>query len=371
LKIPFNDLKAAYVELREALDAAYRRVLESGYYILGPEVESFEAEFAAYCGVQHCVGVGNGLEAISLILKACGIGPGDSVIVPANTYIATWLPITHLGAEPIPVEPNEASYNIDPQRVEASIKPSTKAIIAVHLYGQPADMDALAQIARKHKLLLLEDAAQAHGARYNGRRVGSLGHAAAFSFYPTKNLGAVGDAGAVTTDDPALALRVRVLRNYGSRERYVNELAGFNSRLDELQAALLRVKLSKLDDWNKRRREIAEQYSRNLALVRQVILPQVMSASEPVWHLFVVRSKSRDRLQGHLKTEGIDTLIHYPIPPHLSDAYINLAKSRKSFPLTEALSGEILSLPIWPQMDDKIIEMVSQAICGFFGSKDT
>jgi dTDP-4-amino-4,6-dideoxygalactose transaminase len=369
LKIPLNDLKAGYAEIREELDAAYQRVIESGYYVLGPEVESFEAEFAAYCGVQHCVGVGNGLEAISLLLKACDIGPGDSVIVPANTYIATWLPVTHVGAELIPVEPDDASYNIDPHHVEASIKPNTRAIIAVHLYGQPADMDALAQIARKHKLLLVEDAAQAHGAKYKGRRAGSLGDAAAFSFYPTKNLGAIGDGGAVTTNDRALADRVRVLRNYGSRERYLNELPGFNSRLDEIQAALLRVKLSRLDGWNSRRAEIARDYARRLAGVRQLALPHVASISQPVWHLYVVRSRSRDALQSHLRAEGISTLIHYPIPPHRSGAYANLAISHNSYPVTEALSGEILSLPIWPQMDAKSVEIVSRTICGFFGSK--
>jgi dTDP-4-amino-4,6-dideoxygalactose transaminase len=371
LKIPFNDLKAGYVELRDALDAAYRRVMESGYYVLGPEVESFEAEFAAYCEVKHCVGVGNGLEAITLILRACGIGQGDSVIVPANTYIATWLAVTHTGAEPIPVEPDEASYNIDPRRIESSIKPSTRAIIAVHLYGQPADVDALAPIARKHKLLLVEDAAQAHGAKYKGRRAGTLGDAAAFSFYPTKNLGAIGDGGAVTTNDPALADRVRVLRNYGSRERYLNELTGFNSRLDELQAALLRVKLSRLDQWNSRRREIAQHYARKLAAVRQVALPHVASMSEPVWHLFVVRSRSRDALQRHLQAEGIGTLIHYPIPPLRSGAYANLAIPQHLFPITEALAGELLSLPIWSQMDVANVETVAQAVSGFFSSKDT
>ena len=371
MKIPFNDLKAAYTEIKEELDAAYRRVMASGYYILGPEVESFEAEFAAYCGVQYCIGVGNGLEAISLILKACEIGPGDSVIVPANTFIATWLPVTHAGAEPIPVEPDEASYNIDPQRVEESIKSNTRGIIAVHLYGQPADMDALAQIARKHNLLLVEDAAQAHGAKYKGRPAGSLGDAAAFSFYPTKNLGAIGDGGAVTTNDPVLADRVRVLRNYGSRKRYLNELPGFNSRLDEFQAALLRVKLSKLDQWNLRRAEIAQHYACKLASVPQVVLPQVALTSEPVWHLFVVRSRSRDALQRYLQNEGIDTLIHYPIPPHRSGAYANSAVSRDSYPLTEMLSEEILSLPLWPQMSTESIEVACQMICSFFRHKAT
>jgi len=344
--------------------------MASGCYVLGPEVESFEAEFASYCGVTHCVGVANGLEAITLILRACGIGPGDSVIVPANTYIATWLAVTHAGAEPIPVEPDAASYNIDPHRVESSITTSTRAIIAVHLYGQPADMDALAQIARKHKLLLVEDAAQAHGAKYKGRRAGSLGDAAAFSFYPTKNLGAIGDGGAVTTNDPALADRVRVLRNYGSRERYLNELPGFNSRLDELQAALLRVKLSRLEQWNSRRGEIAVHYIRKLSAVRQVALPHVAPMSEPVWHLFVVRSRSRDALQRHLQAEGIGTLIHYPIPPHRSGAYAKLAIPQNLFPITEALAGELLSLPIWSQIDVKNVETVSRTVADFFSRKD-
>ena len=344
--------------------------MESGYYVLGPEVESFEAEFAAYCGAKYCVGVGNGLEAITLILRACGIGPGDSVVVPANTYIATWLAVTHAGAELIPVEPDAASYNIDPRRVESSIKPSTRAIIAVHLYGQPADMDALAQIARKRKLLIIEDAAQAHGAKYKGRCAGSLGDAAAFSFYPTKNLGAIGDAGAVTTNDRVLADRVRVLRNYGSRERYANVLLGFNSRLDELQAALLRVKLSRLDRWNSRRAEIALCYTRALAAVRQLALPHVASMSQAVWHLFVVRSRRRDALQRHLRAEGIDTLIHYPIPPHRSEAYANLPMPQDLYPITDALAGELLSLPLWAQMDLKNVETVSQTVAEFFGRED-
>ena len=370
MSVPFVDLTASYREIKDAMDAAYRRVLESGYYVLGPELESFEAEFAAYCGVKHCVGVANGLEAMALILRAYDIGPGDSVIVPANTYIATWLAVTHVGADVIPVEPDEVSYNIDPRRVEAAITPSTRAILAVHLYGQPADMDALAQVAQKHKLLLIEDAAQAHGAKYKGRRTGSLGDAAAFSFYPTKNLGAIGDGGAVTTNDLALADRIRALRNYGSREKYLNELPGFNSRLDELQAALLRVKLSKLDQWNSRRAEIVQHYARKLAAVRQVVLPHVTSMSEPVWHLFVVRSRSRDALQRHLQAEGIGSLIHYPIPPHRSGAYAKLAIPQHEFPITEALAGELLSLPIWSQMTVKSVEAVSQVVADFFSRED-
>jgi dTDP-4-amino-4,6-dideoxygalactose transaminase len=367
LRVPFIDLTAGYRELQDEMDAAYRRVLESGHYVLGPELESFEDEFAAYCGVKHCVGVANGLEAMALILRAYDIGPGDSVIVPANTYIATWLAVTHVGADVIPVEPDEVSYNIDPRRVEAAITPNTRAILAVHLYGQPADMDALAQIALKHKLLLIEDAAQAHGAKYKGRRTGSLGDAAAFSFYPTKNLGAVGDGGAVTTNDSALADRVHLLRNYGSREKYRNELPGFNSRLDELQAAFLRVKLSKLDQWNSRRVEIAEHYAKKLAETQQVVLPHVASMTEPVWHLFVVRSGSRDALQCHLQSEGISTLIHYPIPSHRSSAYAKQVMPQNVFPVTDALAGEILSLPIWPQMTSENVETVSQAVAKFWG----
>ena len=370
MKVPFIDLTAGYRELKDAMDAAYWRVLESGYYVLGPELESFETEFAAYCGVKHCIGVANGLEAMALILRAYDIGPGDSVIVPANTYIATWLAVTHVGADVIPVEPDAASYNIDPRRVEAAITPNTRAILAVHLYGQLADMDALAQIARKHKLLLVEDTAQAHGAKYKGRRAGSLGDAAAFSFYPTKNLGAIGDGGAVTTNDAALADRISVLRNYGSRGKYLNELPGFNSRLDELQAAFLRVKLSRLDQWNSRRVEIARHYTRKLAAVQQVALPHVASMSEPVWHLFVVRSRSRDALQRHLQAEGIGTLIHYPVPPHRSGAYTKLAIPQDLFPITDAIAGELLSLPIWAQMNAGNVETVSQAVADFYSRKD-
>jgi len=367
--VPFVDLRAANLELREALDAAYQRVIDSGWYVLGPEVEAFESEFAAYCGAKNCIGVANGLEAISLILRAHDIGPGDSVIVPANTYIATWLAVTHVGAEVVPVEPDEGTYNIDPRLVESAIRPNTRAIIAVHLYGQPANMDALSYIAEKHKLLLLEDAAQAHGAKHKGQRVGSLSNAAAFSFYPTKNLGAFGDAGAVTTDDAALADRVRVLGNYGSRKKYVNDLVGFNSRLDELQAALLRVKLSKLDDWNERRRKGAEQYRLKLSCLQDFILPQVQSEVEPVWHLFVVRSRNRDQLQRYLQAQGVGTHIHYPIPPHVSKAYENLSMPRGSFAITEMLSQELLSLPISPHLAKEQVDCVVQHIRDFLKSQ--
>jgi dTDP-4-amino-4,6-dideoxygalactose transaminase len=365
LIVPFNDLQAAYAEMRVELDAAYARVMKSGHYILGPEVELFEAEFAAYCGTSYCVGVSNGLEAISLILRAYGIGPGDSVIVPANTYIATWLAVTHVGAEPVPVEPLEENYNIDPSLVESAIKSNTRAIIAVHLYGQPVDADALSRIARQHSLLLIEDAAQAHGARYRGRRIGSLANAAAFSFYPTKNLGAMGDAGAVTTDDVALADKIRILRNYGSREKYVNERIGFNSRLDELQAALLRVKLSKLDDWNATRRAGAARYYDILKDVERLILPTEQVGTNPVWHLYVVRTKDRTRLAGYLASQGISTLIHYPNPPHLSAAFQYLSNMKWKLPITEQISSEVLSLPNSPHISERQIEHVGRQIQQF------
>ncbi len=262
--IPFLNMKAPYQELRKELDEVYHRVMASGWYILGEEVESFEQEFAAYCGVKHCIGVGNGLEALHLILRAYGIGPGDEVIVPANTYIATWLAVSYAGAQPVPVEPDESTYNLDPDRIEATITPQTKAILVVHLYGQTAEMDAINTIARKYGLKLIEDAAQAHGARYRTKRAGSLGDAAGWSFYPGKNLGALGDAGAVTTDDDELADKIRMLRNYGSKVKYHNLAKGYNSRLDEVQAAFLRVKLKYLEEWNARRAHLADLYCETL-----------------------------------------------------------------------------------------------------------
>jgi len=352
MNIPFLDLKPAYLELKPELDAVYQRIMDSGSYILGQELEAFEAEFAAYCEAKYCVGVGNGLDALHLILLALGIGPGDEVIVPANTYIATWLAVSHARATPVPVEPDEQTYNINPDLIEASITERTKAIIVVHLYGQPADMDAINALATRYGLKVIEDAAQAHGARYKGRRVGGLGNAAGFSFYPTKNLGAFGDGGAVVTNDPEIADKVRVLRNYGSRVKYYNEVQGFNSRLDELQAAFLRVKLKKLDEWNARRKYIANSYLEVLSKINLVTLPYVHVWADPVWHLFVIRSPKRDELLEKLKQHGIQTLIHYPIPPHLTQTY-KRAKSNNieiHLPLTEILSKHILTLPLYPQM---------------------
>ncbi|WP_425060467.1 dTDP-3-amino-3,6-dideoxy-alpha-D-galactopyranose transaminase [Sporomusa carbonis] len=364
MHVPFLNLKAAYHEIKSEFDAAYRRVMESGWYILGEELSAFEEEFARYCGVKHCVGVGNGLEALHLVLRAWGIGAGDEVIVPANTYIATWLAVTYAGARPVPVEPDEKTYNLDPEKVEAAINNKTKAIIAVHLYGQPADMDAIVNVAKHYNLKVLEDAAQAQGAVYKGRYTGSLGDAAGFSFYPGKNLGAYGDAGAVTTNDPMLAEKVRCLRNYGSKVKYINEYQGCNSRLDELQAAFLRVKLTHLDEWNRRRRSLAEVYLHNLQ-DQDLDLPYIPSWAEPVWHLFVVRSRSRNELQKSLKNNNIDTLIHYPIPPHLSGAYTALGFKTGDFPITEQLANEVLSLPMGPHQDVDMTHFVIHAISDY------
>lgn len=348
MNVPFLDLKASYRELKEELDAAYRRVMESGWYILGKEVEAFEREFASYCGARDCVGVGNGLDALHLILRAYDIKSGDEVIVPAHTFIATWLAVSYAGATPVPVEPDQRTYNINPALIEAAITPRTKAIIVAHLYGQPADMGAINALAQTHGLKVIEDAAQAHGARYKGRRVGSLGHAAGFSFYPGKNLGACGDGGAVTTNDVHLAETIRALRNYGSRKKYVHDLMGVNSRLDELQAALLRVKLRHLDTWNANRAHVAHTYlSEMVGNDSPVVLPNVPAWADPVWHLFVVRSDRRDALQNHLREKGIETLIHYPTPPHRQAAY---RWDHRSFPITERLHEQVLSLPIGPAM---------------------
>lgn len=365
MRVPFLDVGAAYSELREELDAAYRRVMKSGWYVLGDEVEAFEREWADYCGTRYCVGVGNGLDALHLTLRAIGIGPGDEVIVPANTYIATWLAVSYAGATPVPVEPNDRTYNMDPGLIEQALTTKTKAILAVHLYGQPANMDPIRDAARRRGLHVIEDAAQAHGARYKGARVGGVSDAVGWSFYPGKNLGAFGDAGAVTTDDPDLAKRVGVLRNYGSRTKYNNEVRGFNSRLDPLQAAFLRVKLRHLDEWNGRRRNVAQRYFEGLAKICDLILPHVPEWAEPVWHQFVVRHPRRDVLQQHLANEGIGTLIHYPVPPHLSDAYRDLGLRHEEFPTSEALAGDVLSLPMGPHLQVEDQARVVSSICAF------
>jgi dTDP-4-amino-4,6-dideoxygalactose transaminase len=350
LKVPFLDLGAAYRELQFEVDSAISRTLNSGYYIGGPEVENFEADFATYCGAAHAVGLANGLDALHLALLALGVGAGDEVIVPSNTYIATWLAVSQCGATPCPVEPDARTYNINPALIEAAITSRTKAILPVHLYGQPADMDPILVIAREHGLKVLEDGAQAHGARYKGKRIGSHSDVVAWSFYPGKNLGAFGDGGAITTNDAEIADRIRVLRNYGSRQKYVNEVKGYNSRLDPLQAAALSVKLKVLDTWNSRRAAIAKNYQIELADLG-LQLPFVPDWATPAWHLFVVLNSQRDALRKKLGDAGIGTLIHYPIPPHLQQAYATANYAPKQFPIAENIANQCLILPIGPHLD--------------------
>ncbi|MGP8271101.1 MAG: DegT/DnrJ/EryC1/StrS family aminotransferase [Terracidiphilus sp.] len=351
MNVPFLDLGAAYREIQGELESAILGSLRSGWYIGGQEVEDFENEFAAFIETRHCVGVANGLDALRIALIAMKIGTGDEVIVPSNTYIATWLAVSQSGATPIPVEPIESTYNLDPDKIEESITPRTKAILPVHLYGQPADLDPILAVARKHGLRVLEDAAQAHGARYKSKRIGSHGDVVAWSFYPSKNLGALGDAGAVTTNDLELADRVRVLRNYGSRVKYVNEVKGCNSRLDPVQAAVLRVKLKHLDEWNVRRIAIAARYTTEL-VDAGLVLPHVPEWAEPVWHLYVVQHAKRNKLQKALLEAGIGTQIHYPIPPHLQEAYRDAGYAAGRFPIAEGMANRLLSLPMGPHLDD-------------------
>ncbi|HEV7563468.1 MAG TPA: DegT/DnrJ/EryC1/StrS family aminotransferase [Solirubrobacterales bacterium] len=360
--IPFIDLGAAQEELGGELEAAVSRVLDSGWYLLGPELEEFEREFAAYCGTRHCVGVGSGLAAIELALRAAGIGPGDEVIVPAYTWVATWLAVSAVGAEPVGVDVEEGTYNIDPALIEAAVGERTAAILPVHLRGEPADMEAIAAIAERRDLLVIEDAAQAHGARHAGCRAGSLGDAAAFSFYPAKNLGALGDGGAVTTDDDELAAKVRLLRNYGMRNRYEIEAAGVNSRLAELQAAALRVKLPRLDGWNAARAAHAEAYRAALSESEEIGVPRTPAWADPVWHLFVVTHPDRDACREALERQGIDCLVHYPVLPHRSAAFPEGTWRGGEFPVADRLAESSLSLPLYPQMAAEDRERVSAAV---------
>lgn len=359
--IPFLNLRATYGVRSRAIDAALLRVAQSGRYLLGPELAAFESEFASFCGARQGVGVANGLDALRLSLSALGVGPGDDVIVPSNTYIATWLAVSQCGASVVPVEPLPDTYNIDPARVEAAITPRTKAILPVHLYGQPADMDPILALAARHGLKVLDDCAQAHGARYKGRRLGALADLSAWSFYPGKNLGAFGDAGAVTGNDPELAGHVRLLGNYGSRVKYHNEVKGLNSRLDEIQAAVLRVKLEGLQESTERRRAIAKRYLEGMEGL-PLGLPYVAPFAESAWHLFVVRHSDREGLQTRLKDRGVETLIHYPVAPHLQPAYEELGLRKGQLPISEAMHAEVLSLPIWPEMDEAQVEEVVDGV---------
>lgn len=378
-KIPFLDVSKSYSEIKPEIDEAIQGVLDSGMYILGEQNFLFEQEYAKYIGTKHCIGISNGLDALFLVLKAWGIGEGDEVIVPSNTYIATWLAVSYSGAKPVLVEPDIKTFNIDPDLIESAISGKTKAIIPVHLYGMPADMTPIMDIANKYNIKVLEDAAQAHGADYNGKKCGSLGNAAAFSFYPGKNLGAFGDGGAITTDDYELADKVRTLANYGSKLKYYNDSKGYNCRLDEIQAAILRVKLKYLDNWNKRRHQLAMSYSTisnyNIRLPYQdlecnryedvisYVLPLSGANVIPCWHQYVIQSKTRDTLAQNLKSVDIETMIHYPVPPHKQKAYMEY--NRMNFPIADKVANVCLSLPISPFHDLEDIERITSTITDF------
>ncbi|MCD6093773.1 MAG: DegT/DnrJ/EryC1/StrS family aminotransferase [Candidatus Omnitrophica bacterium] len=371
MKVKFLDLSAAYSELKTEIDDVVRKVLENGWYILGENVEQFEREFAEYCGSKYCVSVGSGLSALELILKAYQIGPGDEVIVPANTYIATVLAVSNVGATPVFVEPEEKTYNIDSSKIEEKVTKNTKAIIAVHLYGQTANVRKIKTICEKYNLRLIEDAAQAHGAEHFGKKAGSLGDSAAFSFYPGKNLGAFGDGGAVTTNDDSVAEYIRIARNYGSEKKYYNSVKGVNSRLDEIQAAILRVKLKYLDQWNAQRNKIAQYYIEHMNSNHKgdFILPQCSEGNKHVWHLFVIRTIKREKLIDYLNSHSIGWLIHYPIPPYLQVAYKEINHLSEQFPLTNRLSNEIVSLPMGPHLTQQEVEYVCCVMNNFIGEK--
>jgi dTDP-4-amino-4,6-dideoxygalactose transaminase len=357
--VPFVDLQAQLASIRPEIDSAVSGVLDSAHFILGEEVSAFEREFAAYCGVRECVGVDSGLSALELPLRAWGIGAGDEVITAADTFIATIVAIQSVGAVPVLVDADPETYLLDTAAVEAAITRRTRAIIPVHLYGQTADMEPVADLAARYNLLMLEDACQAHGARYHGRRAGSLGHAAAFSFYPGKNLGAAGDGGAVTTNDPELAERIRMLRSYGAKVKYHHEIIGYNRRLDSLQAAILRVKLRHLDEWNAARRAIAAAYAARLAEL-PVVLPTVSAGNEPIWHLYVIRAANRDAVARRLLEAGIETGLHYPVPLHRQKACPEL--HHLQFPVSDVLAAECLSLPMFAELSSPQIEQVVEAL---------
>ena len=361
LAVPFLDLKSSYLELQEKIDSGIKRVLESGIYILGREVEIYEDKFADYCNAKYCVSTANGLESIALALRSLGIGEGDEVIVPSFTFIATWLGVSQTGAMPVGVEPFADTYNIDVTRIEEAITSRTKAIMPVHLYGQPADLDPIRNIAKKHGLYIVEDAAQAHGARYKGNKIGSLGDAVTWSFYPGKNLGAIGDGGAITTNNPELYKKVKLLRNYGSEVKYEHEVKGFNSRLDPIQASILNAKLDLLEEWNYRRKKIANLYLDGLKN-SGLILPYQPAWADSSWHLFVIQHDNRDEFAKRLNSFGIQTLIHYPKPPHMQKAYEN-HRSLAGFEIAEKLSSKVLSLPIGPHITEEQACYVVQKIC--------
>ena len=367
--IPFFSSQPPHAALREEMLAAMARVYDSNWYVLGEEVAQFEQAYSKFSGVAHTVGVGNGLEALELVLRALGIGPGDEVLVPANTFIATWLAVSHVGATPVPVEPDPATSNLDPARLTAARTSRTRALLPVHLYGQPCRMPEILAFARQHGLWVVEDNAQAQGATFDSQPTGSFGHASATSFYPTKNLGALGDAGAITTQDASLAQQLRQLRNYGSAQKNHHELLGHNSRLDELQAAVLRVKLPYLAAWTQQRRQLAAWYDGYLADVPGLRLPTVTAGAAPVWHLYVVHTARRNALREYLAGQGIGTLLHYPLPPHLQPAYAHLGLTAGALPITEALAATCLSLPLWPGMTEAMVARVAQSVRAFLSGR--
>lgn len=362
MRIPFADFKPMHNEIRQELDDAYKRVMDNSCFIQGTECSKFEEEFAAYCECKWCVGVGTGLDAIYLILKAMNLGQGDEVIVPSNTFIATALAVSYTGATPVFVEPRIETYNIDVEQIEDKITSKTKAIIAVHLQGRPADMDSVNKVAKKHNLFVIEDAAQAHGARYKGKKVGSLSDAAAFSFYPGKNLGALGDGGCVTTNNKALADKIRALGNYGSDYKYHHIYKGTNSRLDEMQAAFLRVKLKHLDEWNETRRITARKYIEQIVNPKIVLPMSTNTEYEHIYHVFVIRTEQRNDLENYLTQLEIGTVKHYPIPMHLQEAYRDLNIQEGELPIAEKISKTVLSIPMYYGMCDYEIDYVIQAI---------
>ena len=367
--IPFVSFENTNQKIRSEILTTFEQFFDKAWYILGEQLQQFEKEYATFNEVAHSIGISNGLDALHIALRSLGIGEGDEVIVPSNTFIATVLAVSYVGAKPVFVEPNIHTYNIDPARIEAAITKRTRAIIPVHLYGQICEMTAIETIARKQGLFIIEDNAQAQGARYRGKVSGSWGHINATSFYPGKNLGALGDAGGITTNDDVLAQKAKTLRNYGSQKKYYHEEIGFNMRMDECQAGFLSIKLKYLLDWNKQRGQIAASYLNALQGVGDVILPEVANDADHVYHLFVIRTKQRDKLQEYLTGKGIGTLIHYPVPPHLQAAYKDLGYKKGELPIAEEIANTCLSLPVWPGLTEGQVIEVSNAIRDFFDGK--
>ena len=353
-------------EIKAELLPSFENFIDKGWYVLGDQVKQFEKDYADFCTTKHSVGVANGLDALIIALKTLNIGMGDEVIVPSNTYIATWLAVSYVGATPIPVEPNIDTYNINPNLIESAITSKTKAIMPVHLYGQCCEMEAIMNIAQKHNLFVVEDNAQSQGAAYKGKTTGSFGHINGTSFYPGKNLGAYGDAGAITTNDELLYHRANVIRNYGSQKKYYNEIKGINSRLDELQAGFLSIKLKHLNNWSAQRNHIAFLYNQLLAGVGDIITPVLAESATSVYHLYVIRTNKRDQLQQYLNTHEVGTLIHYPLPPHLQEAYQELGYQKGDFPLAETIADTCLSLPLFPGLTDTEVNQVCDTIKQFY-----